>query len=722
MSRTASQEYRETLDAKSQEMEDGSTVINQYKITDTIGRGSYGTVRKAVLTEDPSVQFAVKEFGKTRLRKTYRASNLRKPGRGRGVGRPGNRSDPTKGDKLDKQADEDANDPLNLIRHEIAILKKLHHPHVVKLIEVLDDPSKDNLYMVFDYCPDGPVIDIKLGHKTEPLPEDIARLYFVQMLMGIEYLHENEIVHRDIKPDNVLLSDSRRTCKIVDFGVSEMFLKPGDDTMQKSAGSPAFMSPELCTAGHQEYHGKADDIWSFGVTLYCMVVGHLPFEKDNFYEIYEAIKNDEPEYPDHLSKDLADLLHKMLAKNPDQRITIAEVREHPWTLAVEDGILLSREENIEKVVGEPTEEELDCAICKITNIFTFARAISRFKKGGSMARARKEASQSSDSRDASWFPPSTPSPDKQSRTDSPDDAAEIATIKEETPMPESPVESKGEREQGAGEEKGDEKQDKDEKVQDLEKRAAYMFESPQIHTFELPTEEPNGNGPLQRNRSGPISTLHRDEIEEGSTGPPVISMDSPRSASPEMFASPTSESAEPDQQDSSRSNLTRRKSAENEHPSSTSKPEDILQSHLSDMMLSSDQKEHHRYKHKYESPAKAHWPNHGEDGKPRAQSLQERAASWGQDGNKSKPKLLPDEPTVMSPMVEELETPPLASEVYVQCKHGTEDSQEEKEKGKDENPYFSGKVRRPEKHGTSDLEDEGEREELDESERQALTV
>ncbi len=125
---------------------------------------------------------------------------------------------------------------------------------------MLDDPSKDDLYMVFEYCPDGTVIDIKVNQSTEPLPEDVARLYFVQVLMGIEYLHENEIVHRDIKPDNILLTDDRKTCKIVDFGVSEMFTKPGDDTMQKSAGSPAFMSPELCTAGHQEYHGKSDDI------------------------------------------------------------------------------------------------------------------------------------------------------------------------------------------------------------------------------------------------------------------------------------------------------------------------------------------------------------------------------------------------------------------------------------------------------------------------------
>lgn len=297
MSRTPSHEFRETLDAKSKDLEDGSRIINQYRITDIIGRGAYGTVRRALLNQDPNTQFAVKEFGKTRLRKTHRAVNFRKPPRGRGPNRPsefnrdekGRRSDPMCGaSNPNKDEQDETKDPLTHIRHEIAILKKLHHPHVVKLFEVLDDPSKDSLYMVFEFCPDGTIIDVKLNESVEPLPEDVARLYFVQVLMGIEYLHENEIVHRDIKPDNILLSDDRKTCKIVDFGVSEMFLKPGDDTMQKSAGSPAFMSPELCTAGHAEYHGKSDDIWSFGVTLYCMVVGHLPFNKDNFYEMYEA--------------------------------------------------------------------------------------------------------------------------------------------------------------------------------------------------------------------------------------------------------------------------------------------------------------------------------------------------------------------------------------------------------------------------------------------------
>lgn len=126
-----------------------------------------------------------------------------------------------------------------------------------------------------------------------------------------------------------------------------------------------------------------------------MVVGHLPFNKDNFYEMYEAIKNEEPEWPSHLSADLADLLKEMLTKDPEKRITVADIREHPWVKAAGTR-LIPVEANVKDGVFEITDEDLDCAICKISNIFTVARAVSRFKKAGSMGRARREASRSSE--------------------------------------------------------------------------------------------------------------------------------------------------------------------------------------------------------------------------------------------------------------------------------------------------------------------------------------
>lgn len=103
-------------------------------------------------------------------------------------------------------------------------------------------------------------------------------------------VHNHEIVHRDIKPDNLLLAKDG-TLKIVDFGVSEMFHK-GDDRMKKSAGSPAFMAPELCVAHHGEVSGKAADIWSMGITLYCLIYGRPPFVSHNLVELMAKIRDD----------------------------------------------------------------------------------------------------------------------------------------------------------------------------------------------------------------------------------------------------------------------------------------------------------------------------------------------------------------------------------------------------------------------------------------------
>lgn len=219
----------------------------------------------------------------------------------------------------------------------------------------------------------------------EPLEEETARDYLVQIMLGIEYLHHNDIVHRDIKPDNILLTDDRKVCKIVDFGVSQMFTKPGDDTLNKSAGSPAFMSPELCSAHHGDFHGKYSDVWSLGVTFYCMVVGRLPFDKSQFLELYEAITKEEPEYPSHLSKECKHLLQRLMEKDPKKRITLAEMRQDPFITRNGQAHIMSEKENTSSVVVEVTDEEVDCAIKKIASVFTLARAISKFKRAGSRA-------------------------------------------------------------------------------------------------------------------------------------------------------------------------------------------------------------------------------------------------------------------------------------------------------------------------------------------------
>ncbi len=138
-------------------------------------------------------------------------------------------------------------------------------------------------------------------------------------------VHAQGVVHRDIKPDNLLLTEDD-VLKVVDFGVSEMFGKPEEMRTAKTAGSPAFLPPELCVVRHGDVSGKACDIWSMGVTLYCLRYGRIPFEHAGLLEVYEAIKSVDIVLPEDESEDFADLMHRILEKNPSKRITMGKLR------------------------------------------------------------------------------------------------------------------------------------------------------------------------------------------------------------------------------------------------------------------------------------------------------------------------------------------------------------------------------------------------------------
>lgn len=138
-------------------------------------------------------------------------------------------------------------------------------------------------------------------------------------------MHAQGVVHRDIKPDNLLLTEDD-VLKIVDFGVSEMFEKASDMRTAKSAGSPAFMPPELCVTKHGDVSGKAADIWSMGVSLYCLRFGRIPFERSGVLELYEAIKNEQIDFEPDNEPNFIDLMRKLLEKDPNKRIKMPELR------------------------------------------------------------------------------------------------------------------------------------------------------------------------------------------------------------------------------------------------------------------------------------------------------------------------------------------------------------------------------------------------------------
>ncbi|POS76670.1 calcium/calmodulin-dependent protein kinase kinase 2 [Diaporthe helianthi] len=397
--RTPSQHrvVKETLNARSEYTSDESDgrshhVINQYTIKEEIGRGSYGAVHLAVDqfgNEYPRKQ-AVKEFSKTRLRKRAQSNILRRgPRRGPGRFPPQPRTaaesgsgpgmDPTVSYQLRDHKKSEANDSLFLIREEIAIMKKLNHPNLVSLIEVLDDPDEDSLYMVLEMCKKGVVMKVGLDQAAEPYSEETCRYWFRDLILGIEYLHAQGVVHRDIKPDNLLLTEDD-VLKIVDFGVSEMFEKPEDMRTNKSAGSPAFLPPELCVAKHGDVSGTAADVWSMGVSLYCLRYGHIPFNRAGVLEIYEAIKTETPLLAEDETDNFRDLILRLMEKDPEQRITMPEIREHPWVTRDGTDPLLAAEENCSELVEAPNELEVSHAFTRrMGHLLCVMKAITNFK-------------------------------------------------------------------------------------------------------------------------------------------------------------------------------------------------------------------------------------------------------------------------------------------------------------------------------------------------------
>lgn len=271
---------------------------------------------------------AVKEFSKSRLRKRAQSSILRKPGARSPAGHlaAGGINVPLHHRSAsDIHRDEAAGNPLYLIREEIAIMKKLNHPNLVSLFEVLDDPAEDSLYMVVEMCKKGVVMKVGMHEPAEPYVPERCRTFFRDLILGIEYLHAQGVVHRDIKPDNLLLTEDD-VLKIVDFGVSELFEKDSDFMTTKSAGSPAFLPPELCISAHGRISGRAADIWSMGVTLYCLYFGRVPFEKINPLELYESIRSDRVDLESAEEDDFTDLLSRILEKDPHKRIEMTELR------------------------------------------------------------------------------------------------------------------------------------------------------------------------------------------------------------------------------------------------------------------------------------------------------------------------------------------------------------------------------------------------------------
>ena len=213
---------------------------------------------------------------------------------------------------------------FELLQREVSIMKVVDYPFISAFYEALDDP--DNFYLVIELAENGSLLD--LINKDGGLPEGLAKRMFFQLVLSLEYLHKvKKIVHRDLKAENILL-DRNNNIRVVDFGLSKAF-EEGKPYLETQCGSPAYVSPEIIK---EQPYTSASDIWSAGVLLYAMVLGSLPFnsDHDNLGDLLRKILEENVELPESLSRDLRDLLKKMLIKDPRKRIRLEEVKDHAW--------------------------------------------------------------------------------------------------------------------------------------------------------------------------------------------------------------------------------------------------------------------------------------------------------------------------------------------------------------------------------------------------------
>ncbi|KAM3407008.1 hypothetical protein ACQJBY_000821 [Aegilops geniculata] len=210
------------------------------------------------------------------------------------------------------------------VRREIATLTMLAHPNVVRLHEVA--ASKTKIYMVLEFVNGGELFD-RIAIKRK-LSEREGRRLFQQLIDGVSYCHGKGVYHRDLKPENVLI-DRKGNIKISDFGLSALPQHLGNDgLLHTTCGSPNYIAPEVLQ--NRGYDGSLSDIWSCGVILYIMLVGHLPFDDRNMVVLYQKIFKGDTQIPEWLSPGAQNLLRRILEPNPMKRINMAEIKIHEW--------------------------------------------------------------------------------------------------------------------------------------------------------------------------------------------------------------------------------------------------------------------------------------------------------------------------------------------------------------------------------------------------------
>ena len=261
--------------------------ITNYEFKKDIGEGNFGKVKLGIF-KPTGEEFAIKVLNKEKIRKKMK----------------------------------------NLALRENEIITKLNHINIVLVYSIID--TKEDYFIIMEYCKLGELFDYIVKYKR--LSEEEASNFFYQLINGVEYIHSQGIAHRDLKPENLLLTEDK-VLKIIDFGLSHEFEE--EEFLKTKCGSPSYAAPEIISKPN--YNGFKIDVWCCGIILYAMLCGYLPFDGDddaqnNNVKLFQNILECEPELPDFLSNISKDLIMRILNPDPDKRITIEQIKKHPFYL------------------------------------------------------------------------------------------------------------------------------------------------------------------------------------------------------------------------------------------------------------------------------------------------------------------------------------------------------------------------------------------------------
>ena len=253
------------------------SLLSNYEFKKDIGEGNFGKVKLAIF-KPTGEEFAIKILNKKLIKKKMK----------------------------------------NITFKENEIILKFNHINIVYVYELIEE--KENYYIVMEYCKLGDLFDYIVSKKR--LSENEASIFFYQLINGVDYIHKLGYAHRDLKPENLLLCKNK-ILKIIDFGLSREYNE--EELLITKCGSPSYAPPELIMG--RPYDAFKTDIWSCGIILYGMLCGYLPFDGDDTNELFMEILECNPEYPFMLSDSSIGLIQSMLQFDPDDRITIDEIKE-----------------------------------------------------------------------------------------------------------------------------------------------------------------------------------------------------------------------------------------------------------------------------------------------------------------------------------------------------------------------------------------------------------